>query len=94
MSCVIIRSPEIIINFTDGCQSGTVNGMVWPDSNIGKVNQLPCPCEELLQSGKLSSRSCGGTYSQGGQWMNVNYSQCDSINNEITNTLCRIALVC
>ena len=66
---------------------------VWPESNCGQVVHLPCPCEEFFQSGRMASRVCGGNYCQGGQWMDVDYSQCDSVTNEVTNALCSLATV-
>ena len=71
----------------------TIDNILWPESNIGQVVHLPCPCEEFLHSGQMASRTCGGNYSQGGQWMDVDYSHCDSVANEVTSVLCRIALV-
>ena len=69
----------------------TANNIVWPDSDIGQVVQFPCPCQELLQTGQNASRACVGNYSQGGQWMAVNYSQCDLDISELTTIfLCRV----
>ena len=63
----------------------TVDNMVWPESSIGQVIQVPCPCEDILQSGEMASRTCGGTFSLGGQWMDVDYSQCVTITNDVTS---------
>ena len=75
----------------DGCNSNAVDDMLWTESNIGEIVQLPCPCEQFLKSGQMANRVCGGTYSQGGQWKDVNYNQCDSVTIEVTSQLCSIA---
>ena len=37
----------------------------------------PCPCQNLIkQYGNMISRRCGGSYSQGGVWNSMDYSQC------------------
>ena len=76
-----------------GCNVEMVDDIVWPKSDIGQVVQLPClSCEGVFHSGQNAnaSRACVGNSSQGGQWMAVNYSQCDMV----AVLLCRIALVC
>lgn len=78
---------------SDGCGHEILEGVAWPESNIGQVVQLPCPCDDLLQSGNKTSRTCGGTYSHGGQWLDVDYSQCGAVVNQVTNILCSIAMV-
>ena len=77
----------------DGCESETVDGIEWPESDIGQVVRRPCPCEEFLQSGEKAKRICGGTYSHGGHWMVVDYTPCVALMNQVTSTLCTIVLV-
>ena len=82
-----------MIFFIDQCQTETVDDTVWPESSIGEVVERPCPCEDYLQSGNKARRTCGGSNSLGGQWMEVDYSHCEAVNNEITNTLCKLFMV-
>ena len=82
-----------MIYFTDQCQTEREHDTVWPESNIREVVERPCPCEDHLQYGSKAIRTCGGSYSLGGQWMEADYSQCEAINNEITNALCKLVLV-
>ena len=35
----------------------------------------PCPCQTLTQA--FITRCCGGSYSQGAQWMNMDTTQCN-----------------
>ena len=79
------------ILLVDGCNTDRVDDILWPELAIGQEIQLPCPCEDVLQSGQMASRACGGAYSQGGQWENINYNRCDSVTNEVTNRLCSLA---
>ena len=83
----------ILCLHVDGCASGRVDGVLWPESDIGQIVQQPCPCEDFLQSGEKARRTCGGTYSLGGKWMDVDYAPCVTLMNQVTNTLCSIALV-
>ena len=76
------------------CNTEVVDGIVWPELDIGQVVQLRCPCEGVFHSGQTASRACVGNSSQGGQWMAVNYSQCDLVTSEMTISLCSVALVC
>ena len=77
-----------------GCGSDRVDGIVWPESDIGHTVQLPCPCEDVLLSGNNASRTCRqGTHPHRGQWSGVDYTQCDTVVKEITNALCSIAMV-
>ena len=88
------RAFPLHITLSLGCNTEMVDDIVWPESDIGQVVQLSCPCEGVFYSGQNTSRACVGNSSQGGQWMAVNYSQCDLVTSEMTILLCSIALVC
>lgn len=89
---LLLDDDNIKFLLVDGCNTDRVDDILWPELAIGQDVQLPCPCEDVLQSGQMASRACGGTYTQGGQWEDVNYNQCDSVTKEVTNRLCSLAM--
>ena len=89
---LLLDDDNIKFLLVDGCNTERVDDILWPELAIGQDVQLPCPCEDVLQSGQMASRACGGTYTQGGQWEDVNYNQCDSVTKEVTNRLCSLAM--
>ena len=66
---------------------------VWPETDIGQTVHLPCPCEDVLQSGNYVTRTCGGSTASGGEWMDVDDTQCVTSISAITDVLCNIAKV-
>ena len=49
----------------------------WSETKISIQAHQPCPCQNLTQyHGKMITRRCGGSYSQGAMWENMDYSQC------------------
>ena len=84
----------------DGCPElpastcGNVGPVTWPETEIGQVASVPCPCEvsndPLIQE-LTGTRRCGGTYDTGAMWEEP---QCDSCQFSDTRlTLCRLAEV-
>ena len=58
--------------------------------------KLPCPCYEFLSNlldGQQASRHCDGSYSDGGDLQNTDFSQCVTVTDDLTNSLCSAALV-
>ena len=91
----LILSPP----YQDGCPElpesgcGNVDVVTWPESEIGQVASIPCPCgvsDPLIQELR-GTRRCGGTYDTGAVWEEP---QCDSCVFSSTRlTLCQLAEV-
>ena len=84
----------------DGCPEepastcGNAGIVTWPETEIGEVASVPCPCgvsnDPLIQELR-GTRRCGGTYNTGAMWEEP---QCDSCQFSDTRlTLCRLAEV-
>ena len=82
----------------DGCPvetgvCGNVDNVTWPETEIGQVASVPCPCgvsDPLIQELR-GTRRCGGTYDTGAVWEEP---QCDSCRFSSTRrTLCQLAEV-
>ena len=80
---------------TDGCDPGIYNGRMWPETDLGSVASISCPCADIVGSlaGRIF-RQCQGRYIEGADWLDeVDESQCAAINSGITSKLCAIAMV-
>ena len=82
----------------DGCPvetgvCGNVDNVTWPETEIGQVASIPCPCgvsDPLIQELR-GTRRCGGTYDSGAVWEEP---QCDSCQFRSTRlALCQLAEV-
>jgi len=89
----------LLTKLADGCQARTdqiAQGVgirfSWNESEIGSHSFHPCPCKDIIEApaNATISRRCGGTYSSGGRWDEVDYSQCFT---NITLMLCEAHLV-
>ena len=67
--------------------------MTWPETEIGQVASVPCPCgvsDPLIQL-LMGTRRCSGTFEVGGVWEDP---QCDSCQFSSTRlALCQLAQV-
>ena len=99
----MIYSAAVLIHFlmisiyllTDGCDPGIYKGRMWPETNLGSIASIPCPCTDIVGSlaGRIF-RHCQGSYTEGADWLDeVDQSQCAVINSAITSKLCAIAMV-
>ena len=94
-------SNDIVLNtFADGCPAETdqiAQGvgihLRWNESDISSNLSQPCPCKDIIAApaNATVSRKCGGTYSEGASWDEVDYSQCRF--TSITLKLCEASLV-
>ena len=86
----------------DGCPSEEASlipgGAIiysWAESEIGTTLTQPCPCRDLVDipggTGTVI-RHCGGTYTHGAQWREVDFSRCGLSVTAIQ--LCEATLVC
>ena len=88
-SCVVDGCPE-----EPASTCGNAGPVTWPETEIGQVASVPCPCgvsnDPLIQELR-GTRRCGGTYDTGAMW---EVPQCDSCQFSDTRlTLCRLAEV-
>ena len=67
----------------DGCLNEDDIILYWSESEIGHSITFPCPCQALIGNPATANRSlnatrrCGGNYSMGAHWEEVNYqAQC------------------
>ena len=71
----------------------TIN-IEWPETNLGDMASVPCPCAEF--AGSLAGRAyryCSGTFSQGADWEAVDDSRCEARQSMTTRRLCAAALL-
>jgi len=64
------------------------------ESEIGTTHSQQCPCQDLADVAigtKTVLRHCGGTYTHGAQWADVDFSQCGL--SVIAIQLCEATLV-
>lgn len=92
---------------TDGCVAETtlvglqVQGVLnisleWPESDLGELITLPCPCGDLSNLGgaainRNATRVCGGSFSMGARWELSMDRGCDL--SITTRRLCQVANV-
>ena len=83
----------------DGCPEepfslcGNVGPVTWPETEIGQVASVPCPCgfDDPLIEQLMGTRRCAGTYVEGGVWEEPQCSSCQFSNTRLT--LCQLAEV-
>lgn len=71
-----------------------LNTIEWPETNLGDTASMSCPCTEF--AGSLAGRAyryCSGTFSQGGQWEEIDVSDCEALNDNTTRQLCEAAFL-
>ena len=73
--------------------------MIDAEINLGESLELPCPCSEYLTSLPDASRQngvrkCGGSFRNGAQLLDTDFSQCATSVNETSRTLCWAITVC
>lgn len=83
----------IYVNFVhiDGCEMNNHT-----DLSLGEVVTMPCPCQEYLQNlldNQEAWAVCGGSYISGAQLLDVDYSQCVTVADDLTHGLCHAAMV-
>lgn len=92
--------PIVLNTFADGCPAETdqiAQGvgihLRWNESDISSNLSQPCPCKDIIAApaNATVSRKCGGTYSEGASWDEVDYTQCRF--TSITLKLCEASLV-
>ena len=93
---------------TDGCEAdesvlepletgGLSITLNWPESDIGQLLMLQCPCGNLSAvsgqdiSNTMAQRVCGGNFSHGGEWKPAHLSPCNF--SSTTRQLCQVANV-
>lgn len=96
----------LICMCTDGCtaettlvglqQQGVLNiSLDWPESDLGELVRLQCPCGNLADIGRAirrtATRVCGGTFSSGAVWEMSMDQACDL--SITTRRLCEVANV-
>ena len=61
----------------------------WPETNVGLVAYVPCPCGEIVSTGDLqATRYCAGNFQDGAYWEDPNDSPCDF--SDIARELCQL----
>ena len=84
----------------DGCPElpastcGNAGPVIWPETEIGQVASVPCPCgvsnDPLIQELR-GTRRCGRTYDTGAMWEEPQCVSCQFSNTRLT--LCWLAEV-
>ena len=84
-----------IIILSDGCDPEEYKSRMWPETDLGLLASIPCPCTNIVGSlaGRIF-RHCQGSYTEGADWLDeIDESQCAAINSAVTSKLCAIAMV-
>ena len=60
---------------------------------LGENIKIQCPCHEYLEmipqvKGQVGQQFCSGSYKNGAHLSNVDFSQCTSVINATTQSLC------
>ena len=84
---------------SDGCESNQTHiesemndprlliTLDWPETNLGVIASVPCPCGENISTGSLqATRYCAGNFQDGAYWEDPNDSPCDF--SDIARELC------
>ena len=104
--CFLWIVKKWLLYCTDGCEedetilpSDTLNiTLSWPETNLGQVIELQCPCGTLSAetnksiSNSKARRECGGNFTHGGVWETAHVAPCNF--SQTTRRLCQIAEVC
>ena len=84
------------LQFQDGCQSTKTvipasSGrqdlnitIVWPETNIGGLAVVTCPCGKTLQA----NRYCGGDFTNGAKWAEANVAACNF--SDLAREICQL----
>ncbi len=92
--------------YTDGCISETTKippqepgglntTLLWPESDIGQIVLIDCPCGNISLSGDTQSnatRYCGGNFTAGAVWEKPQDERCNF--TETARRLCQVIEVC
>ena len=91
--------PYLCFSHQDGCPEqpasacGNVAPVIWPETEIGNIATVTCPCgvdDQLIQL-LQGTRRCGGTYDSGAVWQNPQCDSCSFSNTRLN--LCKLAQV-
>ena len=75
----------ILSVYVDGCDLGD------NEVGIGDTAEIPCPCQDHLHGlidSQKATRHCSGSYRNGADLQDTDYSECVTITDNITNSLC------
>ena len=77
----------------DGCETNSHKEL-----DLGELLEIPCPCHEYLWMlsdlmDQKAWRVCGGSYTNGSQLLDTDFSQCTTVTDQITSSLCHAAMV-
>ena len=65
----------------------------WPETNIGGVAVVNCPCGNGRSEGQLQARRyCGGDFTNGGIWSTADVVRCNF--SDLAREICNLANVC
>ena len=66
----------------------------WPESNIGELAILNCPCGSSVEEGLLlqATRYCGGDFISRAKWAEENVAACDF--SDLAREICWLKSVC
>ena len=100
LCCSHVQITSITFSFApDGCPKllgsacGNVGRVTWPETEIGDVASVRCPCglNDPLIDMLMGTRRCGGTYESGAEWEEPQCDSCDFSNTR--RELCALAEV-
>ena len=89
---MIVKINDLGIH-ADGCEISSHSEL-----DIGELIDIPCPCHEyvwmLPDIGNQRARiNCGGSYASGPELMDTDFSQCITVTDSTTSSLCQVAMV-
>ena len=65
--------------------------ITWPETNLGAVAEVSCPCGTLNISAQLATRYCGGNFISGANWLQEHSTPCNLSDN--ARRICQLSLV-
>ena len=82
--CMLTHGLPVNLLFSDACPSQNISLIAginitisWRKTTIAQQVNRPCPCQnQTRQFESVITRRCGGSYSQGARWEDMDYTRC------------------
>ena len=88
----------------DGCRATTTTipsisenrtdltiSITWPETDLGDIAVVTCPCGNLNITAQVGSRYCGGTFTNGAEWSMPHIAPCNLSDN--ARRICQLSQV-
>ena len=65
--------------------------ITWPETNLGDIAVVTCPCGNLNITAQVGSRYCGGSFTNGAEWSSPHIAPCNLSNS--AREICQLSQV-